>query len=137
MGVSVYPVFDRDVAGYDVCEINGKALVRALDTHSDRAVTDLMDFYSISPVEAAGMMGLLDDWDGEGEPDLSDFNISPEKWFEASVGLTAVRAALQAVRGEGQDDAPVRQVIRDLEDIEKALALAQEQGARFHFALDV
>lgn len=142
MGVSLYPVFEREVDGYDVCSVNGKPLARAIDKHP--ALEALMQFYSISPIEVAGWMGLLDDWDGEGEPDLSAHDLPSEEWYELAAGLAAVHRAVVALQDDTPETAALRDapgtgpdwIVHDLRAIEAALQNALRQEVRFHLAMD-
>jgi len=134
MGVSIYPVLNRDVPGFDVSAVDGKVLARVMPEgeNSDTPLARLWDFMSANPEDAAAFL------EREGV-DTSAIEINwAEEWFSPADGLAVVRAALASLEAEGSDVAPVDvpEVVRDLRDIESVLLLAQEHGAQFHFAID-
>ncbi len=127
MGVSLYPVLERDVLGVDVTEVVGKALARAVYESNLPEVWRLQDFFSVSV-------------DNMLEPLPEGVMPPPEAWFDAAEGIIAVRAALVAVRQETvilETEKAQAWVIADLEKTEQILLLAQEHGVRFHLGMDV
>ncbi len=151
MSVSLYPVLEREVVGYDATAVVGKALAHAVYNGGLPALTVFDDFFSVSPDEVAGLAGCSlpgDEQTGEDDarrpPAPPGFQPPAEAWFEPSAGLGAVRAALRAVREAAADAASglntpaarAEWIIRDLMAVERVLLLAQEQGTRFHFAMD-
>ena len=126
MGVSIYPVLDKDVPGFDVTYVIGKMLAKALPCgeDSDSPLLPLTNFIWIAPETLTWLMEEAGD-----NPEESD--LPREQWFDAGEGLAAVRAALQNLPADFD-----ARVFDDLRDIENALSLAQEHGARFHFAFD-
>lgn len=138
MGVSFYPVLERDVPGFDVTEIIGRGLAEAVHDWGVPELTALSNFFSISPEELAGLAG----HDAENEESNTETPPFPaEEWFEAEAGLTAVRKALAVVRdipatAEVPPRNSVEAVLEDLEMTDRVLLLARSQEVRFHFAMD-
>lgn len=125
MGLSLYLVLDKEVPGFDVSSVDGKALARALPEQEniESPLTPLYDFLSQNPQDIADLMG---DDDG-----AVDFKLPSEQWFEAEDGLAAIRAVLEQLPDDYNSS-----VVDDLRGIESALLLAQQHGARFHLAFD-
>ena len=140
MGAGIYPVLERPIEGMDGG--SGKALARVVEAH--RALSPLMDFYSIDPAEIAIEVGMVYPYEEGGAEDLNEIDFGPAEWFEPAVGLAAVRRALMEIRKNPQSideaiyDPRLRasDVITDLEAIEQALLQAQQRETRFHFAID-
>ncbi|MBV9851538.1 MAG: hypothetical protein JO250_17865 [Armatimonadetes bacterium] len=155
MGVSLYPVLEHEVAGYDATAVVGKAFAHAVYNWPIPALVALGDFFSVSPEEVASLAGYYlpgdeDAEEGEGgaagrKPAPPDFQPPAEAWYEPTAGLNAVREALRALReapasvtaGLNTRKNRVEWVISDLEAVERVLLLAQEQEVRFHFAMDI
>jgi len=140
MEAKFYPVLEQPVVGAETA-IPGKALARVLEAHP--ALSPLTDFVSVDPTEIALAVGMVYPYEEDGAEDLQDIDFGPPEWYEAILGLAAVRNALNAVRVEpGSIAAAIydpglrpEDVIADLEAIERALLLAQQHETRFHFTL--
>ena len=86
MGVSLYPVLERDVAGYDAMAVVGKALANAVYDWNVPALAALGDFFSVSPEEVASLANyyLPDGEDAEGEEEIGNKAAPPD--FSAATG---------------------------------------------------
>jgi hypothetical protein len=85
-------------------------------------VRPLMEFFSISPDEAAGFL------EGEGV----DVEILAEQWFSAEEGLRTIQALLSKV-----DSSPESKAAKDdLLSCERVLQEAHKHEIRWHLALD-
>ena len=131
MGVSIYPVLNKDVPGLDGTEVSGKALaVAVFEPQSAFAV--LAQFNSMNEDELRELVV------GETGQDPSEITVPPEEWFAPSDGLTVVRelAALPAPFVENAGDDFAEWLASDLLTLEQTLRLAQEHDALFHLAMD-
>ena len=141
MAATFYPVLEKPAEGFNPAPIPGMALARVVEAHP--ILETLMDFVSVDPLQVAVEVGMVYPYEEDGADDLNDLVFDPPEWYEAVIGLGAVRRALKAVR----DDPPsiaaaiydpslrAEDVITDLEGIERALLLAQQHETRFHFAM--
>lgn len=140
MGVSVYPVLNKEVPGFDVTETTGRALAEAIFEEGS-AFAVLERFSSQNEEELAGFIA-----DQTGQ-EASAIEVPAEEWFAPEEGLQVVRPLLEQVRSQSQAgpltlpagweaDEFSRGVMDDLQNLEKVLLLAQEHDARFHLALD-
>lgn len=134
MGVSIYPVLDKEVPDFNVSAVDGKVLARVMPEmgESSSPLAQLWGFVSANPEEAAGFL------EDEGV-DASEIEINwTEEWFAPNDGLALVRAIISHLEAGGSDVMPVDvpEAVRDLRAIEATLSLAEEHGARFHFAFD-
>jgi hypothetical protein len=125
MGSAHYIVLEKDIEGLDV-EMDGKKLSRNIEALDDLAeklgVRPLSEFYSVDPEAAEELL----ESEG-GEADDQDF--PPLQQFSARDGLATVRALL------AQPEA--RPAIEDLQNCERILSVAEEQGVGWHFEIDV
>ena len=138
MGVGVYPVLNKEVPGFDVTEVSGKALADAIFEEGSPFAA-LERFSSQDAEELAGFIG-----EQTGQ-EVSEIEVPVEEWFAPEEGLQVVRSLLDQVRSFLMSVAPPRwgpdgyyseAISDDLHNLEKALLLAQEHGALFHLALD-
>jgi len=123
MSVAWYIVLERQVPSLKSF-VSGKSLPHAdkiLDALAARAgVRPLMKFFSVSPAELAGF-GVT----GKTEA-------SPEQWFAAEEGLETVRALLL----EAETEKVEQRVLDDLREFDRVLGIAQQNGVRWHLAVD-
>ena len=125
MGAALYIVLERQIPGIDTM-IDGKMLSSAEKQLAEAAkrlgVCPLMEFFSISPDEAAGFL------EGEGiKPE-----IPAEQWFPAEEGLKTVEALLSDV-----DTVPESRAAEDdLLGFQRVLREARKHGVRWHLAMD-
>jgi hypothetical protein len=132
MSVALYIILERPVPGLDD-HVNGKALGRAgklLDDLAEKAGTkSLMKFFSASPEEMSEFAS------GHGvavEENATLF--PPEQWFPAEEGLVTVRRLREAARAERIDN--WQRILADLDEFERVLDVAREQGVGWHLAVD-
>ena len=141
MSASFYPVLERLVAGFENTDAPGEALARVVEAHP--VLITLTDFVSVDPAQIAVAVGMVYAYEEDGADDLSEIDFGPPDWYEAALGLAAVRRALEAIRAEPESIAAAiydpgltaAAVIADLEAIERALLLAQQHETRFHFMM--
>jgi hypothetical protein len=137
---ALYPVLEMPTEGFDLRN-TGYALARIVEAHP--ALEGLMDFYSPDPVQMALEVGMVSIGEEDGIDDLAEIDFGPAEWFEPAVGLAAVREALRVLRADPRSiaaalyepDIQPQDVIADLEVIEAALLIAQQQEIRFHLAI--
>ena len=129
MSAAFYIVLEQENPGFDWM-VNGKVLSRHGEelerVAKSLSVTPLMEFFSMSPDEIAGIM---EDAGG----DASTMDLEDEQWYEASAGLTTVRA-LRQYAAEHPDDLP--DVESDLAEFEVVLKSAEAHGVKWHVAVD-
>jgi hypothetical protein len=127
MGAAYYIALDNDKPGFETF-VNGKAIARARD-----------EIYEIT--EKLGLKG-IDDLTSFGEWD-EEFEVPEEHreaetpWFEAQEGIrwvSAIRAYITANEGAVPEK---EHVLEDLVQYETLLKLADEIGAKWHFAMDI
>ena len=142
MSGSFYPVLERPVPGFESEAAPGKALARVVEAHT--VLSALTDFVSVDPAQIAIAVGMVYAYEEDGADDLSEIDFGPPDWYEAVLGLAAVRRALDAIRAGPESIAAAiydpglkpEDVIADLEAIERALLLAQQHETRFHFMME-
>jgi hypothetical protein len=120
---ALYIVTEKEIPGFDPY-VNGKALSRASDELDLLAlaasVRPLMNFFSMSPDEAAAIL------DEAGDEELL---ITAEQWFAPEEGLVTVRALLAG------GDLP-HGVKDDLDEFETVLETLRKHSVRWHLAVD-
>ncbi len=126
MSVSIYPVLNKDVLGFDATEMSGKALAAAV-YETDNAFAVLQHF---SSQNAEWLTDFIADQTGQ---DPSTIQVPAEEWFTPKAGLEAIRSLTSLVLETGGFADALRE---DLSNLEKALLLAQQHGALFHLAID-
>lgn len=131
MSVSIYPVLNKDVPGYDATEVFGKALAAAV-YEPDSAFAVLGRFYSMDGDELRELIA------GETGQDPDEIEIPAEEWFAPEDGMAVVRelSMQPAPLVEGGADDFAEWLANDLRALERMLALAQQHGALFHLAMD-
>lgn len=125
MSVSIYPVLNKDVPGFDVTGMSGKALAAAVFAPKS-AFAVLGNFYSINEDELREFIA-------------GEIEVPAEKWFSPADGLTVVRgfSAQSTTTLVGLDAGDFAEwLANDLRALEKLLVLAQEHGALFYLAMD-
>ena len=126
MGTAFYIVLEHEIAGIDASAVDGKRLAnveKSLAKVAAKAgVRPLTDFFSADPESLEDLL------DGE----QGDVPLPEEQWFAAEEGLTTVQALLKAADG----DEGLQKAKTDLLDLEKVLRRAQEDGVRWHLAVD-
>ncbi len=132
MSVALFIVLERHIAGFDP-GVSGKALGRAraqLDALAEVAgVKPLMEFYSASPevlFKFAQSEGVAIE-ENEGP-------IPPERWFLAEDGLVTIRGLKDAAKAEKIEN--LGRILADLDEIERVLETAKENGVRWHLVVD-
>jgi hypothetical protein len=125
MGAALYIALEKEIPGVDAI-IDGKMLSRAekhlAETAKRLRVRPLMEFFSVSPDEAAGLL------EGEG----ADVEIPAEQWFSAEEGLRTVQALLHKVDSSSESKAAKD----DLLGCERVFQEAQKRGVKWHLAVD-
>jgi hypothetical protein len=133
MGSALFVVLEHEIATLNTT-MDGSALSKAeprLRRHCrERGLADLMSFSSADPEDLAAQLE-----DETGEP-VDPTSLDPEEWFPAEPGLTTVRALLDDLRRGALDLKDADLVQADLEDIERILATAADEGVRWHLAVD-
>ena len=140
MGVSVYPVLNKELPGLIGTEVSGEALAGTI-------------------FEEGSIFAVLQRFNSQSEEWLADFiaeqtgqvastiEVPAEEWFAPQEGLQVVRSLLKQVRFRSQpgpltppkgweEDRFTEGVMDDLQNLEKVLLLAEEHTARFHLASD-
>jgi hypothetical protein len=127
MGAALYIVLEKQIPGLDTM-VDGKMLSNAEKRLAEAAtrldVRPLMEFFSMNPEEAGGFL------EGEG---LDDVGVPAEQWFSAEEGLRTVQALL----GEAESCSELKNTKEDLVGFEQVLREVQENGVRWHLAVDV
>ncbi len=139
MGVSVYPVLNKTVPGFDVTEVSGKLLADVMFEEGS-IFGSLMRFSSDNEDELAAF---ISDQTGQ---DAAEIDVPKEEWFAPEEGLKVMRTLLEQVSANSQyllnvpegwePDEFTEGLIADLRNIEGVLVLAQKHQALFHLALD-
>jgi hypothetical protein len=144
MGVALFIVAERTVEGLDTF-VDGKALARCrpagakerlgrasmrhLETLARQAgVWPLMEFFSEDPKSAYALIAE----EGEEPPD----DLPPEQWFSAAEGLATIRGLLAYLTTHPDAAAEVDRLIEDLRQFEEVLSRLEEEGIRWHLAVD-
>jgi hypothetical protein len=129
MGVSMYPVLNKEVPGIDGTEVPGKALAAAV-YEPNSAFAVLEQFSSMNEEELRELVA------GETGQDPNGIEVPAEEWFAPEDGLTIVRelSVQPAPLVEGSPDDFAEWLANDLRALERVLAL--EHGALFHMAMD-
>ena len=134
MGVSIYPVLDRDVPGFDVTETAGKALAEAVFHENSRF--SALERFSSQNEEA--LADFIADQTGQ---EANTIEVPVEEWFSPAEGLQTVRFLLAhtsqtpSPTGWEHDDF-LEGLAADLTTLESVLLMAQKHGAKFHLEMD-
>src|SRR5262245_33322838 len=127
MGAALYIVLESQIPGLDTMA-DGKRLSRAEERLAEAAtrlgVRPFMEFFSMNPDEAGDFLC------GEG---LDDVEVPAEQWFLANEGLKTVQALL----GEVERRPELWDVREDLLGFERVLKAAEQNGVRWHLAVDI
>ncbi len=132
MGGGFFIVLERRIDGLDT-ETDGKGLSRAADVLDAAAlqlrVRPLSEFISVDPEQAAEFL--------RGESvDAGDIELPPLQQFSAQEGLATVRALLSHVQAQPSAFKDPGYVIQDLDECERILGVATQQGVGWHFEVD-
>lgn len=126
MGSAYYIILDRKLDGVET-DMSGKGLgqnMQALDIKARAlGVKPLSEFYSAEPETIRDFLS------GEGI-DLGEIKPPPLENFSAEEGLKTIRALLT------QPLTDIDGLLQDLQDCERILTAAAEQGAGWHFEID-
>jgi hypothetical protein len=132
MSVALYIVLERGDLDFDH-HVAGKALGRAgrlLDVLAVKAGTaPLMKFFSASPKEMHEFIASHEVGSQEMAPP-----IPPERWFPAIDGLVTIRGLREAAKTEKIHN--LEKILADLDEFERVLKAAEEQGVSWHLAVD-
>lgn len=127
---ALYIVLQQKIAGVD-SNIDNHALSkhsRQLESFAIEAgVKPLMSFFSVSPEEAADLLG------NRGVAEV-DVQIPEEKWFEAEEGLKTLEALLRCLATTPSPENGVLAV--ELSAFQELLKIARSQHIRWHLAID-
>ena len=128
MGMGIYPKLERELPGVDPSAIDGKGLsaeyLDSLEAEGPESpFAPIVEMFSIDPEDAAGFAA------SEGV----EVEPPPVRWHNAAAGVEAVKAVLKRLR----EERAASRAIPDLEQIEKVLAAAQKEGARFYLTCDM
>jgi hypothetical protein len=131
MGAAVFVTFEREIPDVDGWEMNGKALSTNLESLGAAAkrlgLTPLAEFISMSAGDYEGLFG-----------DLEDMPEPPnEAWFSPADGLATLHALLDHVRANPGEFERVEDLLSDMEDAERYLFVAGENGLKFHLSVDL
>ena len=134
MGVSIYPVLDRDVPGFDVTETAGKALAEAV--FQEDSPFSVLERFSSQNEEA--LADFIADQTGQ---EADTIEVPAEEWFSPEEGLQTVRFLLAHTSPTPsptgwEPDEFLTGLVGDLQALERVLLLAQEHGAKFHLDVD-
>lgn len=112
----------------------GKALLyyhRQIDELAERLeLVAPSRFFSRSPADIAEY---LRSQGFERSPD----DLPDEEWFDPADGLCSIRGLLAELRATPAAAPEPERIIADLEEIERALMRAEEQGIRFHLGREL
>lgn len=141
MGLAYYIVGEMAVDDFDTF-VDGKALGHtdedALETLClSLEVVPLLDFLSQDPEDLRDMFEAEHD---EDEEDVAPGDYPDEEWFSAVDGLATVRALI-AHLAEHPDELPADgfdadAVLEDLKAFERILVRFDDEGIRWHLAVD-
>lgn len=134
MGVSIYPVLNKDVPGFDVTETAGKALAEAV-FQENSAFAGLERF---SSENAEAMADFIAEQTGQ---EAAAIEVPAEEWFHPEEGLQVVHSLLahtlsQPTSEGGEPDIFISSLHSDLQSLERVLTLAQQHQALFHLSMD-
>jgi hypothetical protein len=126
-------VLQQEVAGVEPGS-GGKALLyyhRQIDDLAERLeLIAPSRFFSRSPGDIAEYLR------SQGfERSLDE--LPEEEWFDPADGLRSVRGILEELRISPSAAPEPNRIIADLEEIERALVLAEAQGIRFHLGREL
>ncbi len=127
-------ILEREVVGMTEPTAAGRSLLyyqRQIDELAEKlGVSPLSGFFSRDPNE------ILEYLRREGfEPDPDQ--IPEEEWFEAGEGLATVVGLLSQLRSDAMGLPEPTKIIADLEQVERALALAVQNAVRFHLGREL
>ena len=137
MGVNLYMVFERPIAGFNSNESDRIWLARLTDklaaAAKETGVTPLESFYSYTPEELRPPM------ENEEMYEQAKAKMPPTEYFDPVQGLAAVRALRAHLADHPQPFTDRRgadhtaDVLEELDDCEKLLAAAVAEQVKFRF----
>lgn len=129
MGVAVFVSLEKEIAGVQPLDVDGKFLAKAQDA--------LDEFVSKQGLKTIAEMTSFSDEEVEDFFDEeSEVPQTEELWFSASDGLATIRAMLKHLNENPDFVKRSYDVREDLLSIETILIAADAQQSRFHFSLD-
>ncbi len=135
MSLAWYISTERDISGLDT-SVDGKSIAHASEGKLAAIVEELgirhpMDFFSTSLEEVEGLIG-------ESLGDAGDMpSLSEEDWFSAEEGLNTVRPLLAYLREKEGELDHQEEIIFDLKEYERILAVLAKEGVRWHMSIDI
>ncbi len=129
MSVAIYIVAEGD-AGEEETSVDGKALGHVEPDVLDAIArglgcTPLYDFMIFDSDDIAEFVD-----------DIDELDLPPERWFDSKDGLQTVRSLKAHLEANPADVADAAEVIEDLDDFERVLALLVARGSGFRLAMD-
>jgi hypothetical protein len=133
LGVALYPVFERDVPGYDPSTgLSGKALAQAVDaghgpleaTCRAIGVTPIFGFYHETNSESFEKIG---------EEVPANQALDEPQWFDPDDGLRTVSGLLECADAERMEP----RLLGDLVRLQQVLEIAKNHGTGFRLRLDI
>ncbi len=129
MSVAIYIVPEGDT-GEEASSVDGKAL-----GHVDPEVLDEIA-RSVGCTPLYDFMSFAADDIAEFVDDIEELDLPSESWFAAKDGLQTVRSMKAHLEANPADVADAAEVIEDLKDFERVLALLESRGTGFRLAVD-
>jgi hypothetical protein len=130
MGVAYFIEFDN--AELEVDCTDGKSVARAMDALNafaiDLGITPLEHFMGQSMDDIGDMLGE--------EIEMEDGSDGSASWFEPQEGIAVLEKLIAALKANPKRLKSSAAVIEDLQSYSAALGFAQEQGAKWHLAID-
>ena len=131
MSVAYFIVTEREIDGFDPF-VNGKSVGRLSDKKLERlceaaGVAPLQQFLSQNPDELADFLH---------DEGIEYETLPSEEWYEASVGLDAVNTLIAYLQGESEAFPDKHNVIEDLQEFSNVFVRLQEEGVKWHLAID-
>ncbi len=141
MSAHITVVLEHTIEGFEEGADRGGALARVIEAHP--ALTPLLDFESVDPVQTAVAVGMTYAYDADDVADLEEIDFGPGEWFEPAAGLATAYRALAALRADPGSvalavyDPGLRPegVIADMEALARVLEWARQHETRFHLVL--
>jgi hypothetical protein len=135
MGVSFSVIFKKKVPPYGTLGPDHVALANGYEkldkAASKQKLPTLGPFLSADPDELRAMAEDL----GADPEELEGPELSPEQWFDAADGLSAVRALVEFLKRQPTAVPQSTQLRDDLTAIETELTKAASSKVKFHFQL--
>lgn len=127
MGVSLYPVLNKEVQGFDATAFSGKALAEAV--FADGSAFAVLQRFSSQNAE--WLADFVADQTGQ---EASAVEVPAEEWFTPEEGLQAVCSLMPLAKSASNGSSEY--LADDLQNLEKVLLIAQKQDALSHLVLN-